>query len=77
MVRLFESQILAFLVVVRQNKWHFLNHEIELEKIGILRMEILNFESWPNFTLLDLTMTFPRVEIKMNATVTFFVPIGP
>ena len=69
----FETQFLAFLIVVHQNKWHFWNSETKLDKIGILWKKIFISKIcafWGCFILFDLVcliyliLIFPRAKFR-------------
>ena len=60
MMSLFDTQFLAFIIVVRKNKWHFWNSETRLDKTDmhfyreILKTPFLKIQ-------FDLTLTYSRV----------------
>ena len=55
------TQLLAFLIVVRQSKWQFWNPRTKLDSKGMFWKE--NFE-FRNLTFFDLNMTWPRVRYE-------------
>ena len=70
-------QFFAFLIVVRKNKSHFWNAETKIDKMGMFCKDILNLEIWPNLTLFDLKLTFPRVKFRNECGHGFLRPKWP